>query len=124
LAADYKLVHNCEVAKNYELLVKNTVDTIEIVYSNICNTAVADAAIRVRVNTDRECRLPAQRKAIGMWETEQDFEILEELEQCTSQDENYDDSLDPESDPSDDEDDEEYESDDDSYEEEEEEEDY
>jgi hypothetical protein len=55
-----------------------------------------------------------KRKAIGMWEAERDFELVEELEPYDLEGDDFDA-------PSDDEDVEEYESDDDSDEEDEEE---
>jgi len=51
-----------QIAKNYELLLKNTVDTVEIVYSNIRNAGITGVVIAVRTGTNSKRRLPAQKK--------------------------------------------------------------
>jgi hypothetical protein len=51
-----------QIAKNYELLLKNTVDTVEIDYSNIHNAGLKDVCIAVRISKNSERRLPAQKK--------------------------------------------------------------
>jgi hypothetical protein len=51
-----------EIAKNYELLLKNTVDTVEIVYSNIRNAGITGVVIAVRTGANSKRRLLAQKK--------------------------------------------------------------
>jgi hypothetical protein len=51
-----------EIAKNYELLLKNTVDRVEIVYSNIRNAGITGVVIAVRTGTNSKRRVPAQKK--------------------------------------------------------------